>query len=160
VYGPGASPSYRTPVTGGSKSQTRQEWDDLIEWYSFHAEKGEVDYILQLARVLYSGFGGEGLGGTRGGQARLKVGAAPLEDRLADGGRDFYGAVRWFGKAARRVWAKEPAEAMVDPTWAKLPPPNRPQAGFYDPTKDPKNPRAEGQEVVIGAVAAGMLGAR
>lgn len=158
VYGPGASPSYRTPVTGGSKSQSRQEWDDLIEWYSFHAERGEVDFILQLARVLYLGFGGEGLGGARGAQPRLNVGAVPFEDRLADGGRDFYGAFRWFGRAARRVWAKEPAEAMIDPNWSKLAPADRPQAGFYDKDKDPRNARAEGQEVVIAGVAAGMLG--
>jgi len=158
VYGPGASTSYRTPVTGGSKSQTRQEWDDLIEWFSFHAERGEMEYILQLARVLYQGFAGDALGGTRRAQPRLKVGSEPVEDRMADGGRDFIGARRWFGRAARRVWAKEPVEAMVDPDWNKLGPGERPQAGFYDSAKDPEVGRDGGQEVVFASVAAGMLG--
>ncbi|KAK4058132.1 ERAD-associated protein [Microbotryomycetes sp. JL221] len=162
AYGPGASASQRVAVTGGSTSQSQQEWDDLLEFHHFHASRGrgEPMYMFRLARLYYQGFGGTGLGGVRGGKNRLKVGMPSLQDKLGDGGRDFAKASRWFLALTAKVWRKDPPkEAYVDlkasasgtaaaPKVFKL---------AYDDSKDQKITTDE-QTIMYASLAAGYLG--
>lgn len=135
-YGPGASSTRASMNTGGSTAQTRQEWDDLVEYHLFHAEHGDVAYMYRLARLYYQGFGGLGLGGTRDQQrGRLRmvradeasgvspatVGGGAGHDGLWDGGRDFHRASKWFVRVARRLWPVDPKEATWDPAWGPIP---------------------------------------
>ncbi|KAK4054803.1 ERAD-associated protein [Microbotryomycetes sp. JL201] len=158
AYGPGASASHRNAVTGGSTSQTQQEWDDLIEFHHFHASRGRGDpmYMFRLARLYYQGFGGSGLGGVRGGRSRLKVGSLGLDDKLGDGGRDFTQASRWFLALTAKVWRKDaPKEVYVDPKSVT-------KAGggprlAYDESKDQKLTTDE-HTVLFASLAAGYLG--
>lgn len=158
AYGPGASSSVRTSVTGGSTSQTQQEWDDLLEYHHFHANRGrgEPRYMFLLGRLYYQGFGGSGLGGVRGGRSRLNVGEPGLDDKLADGGRDFVKASRWFLALASKVWRKDtPREAFIDTTASKTK--GHPARFHYDANKDPKLTTDE-QAILFAGLAAGYLG--
>ncbi|KAM0753405.1 HCP-like protein [Meredithblackwellia eburnea MCA 4105] len=157
AYGPGASASSRPHITGGSNSQTQQEWDDLLEFHHFHAEKGDTNFMFRLGRLYYQGFGGGGTGGVRGGRGRLNVALPGLQDGLWDGGRDFNRASKWFLRVARGVWPKDVKEAVTHPT---LPPPKKgdpPRIGYYDPAKDVKLKQDEHYNMVAG-LAAGYLG--
>ena len=112
AYGSGASASSRPHITGGSSAQTQQEWDDLIEYQYFHAERGEGVPMFRLGRLYYQGFGGGGLGGVRGGRGRLDVGMPGLNDGLSEGGRDFGRAAKWFMKVAGSVVSRGPECAV------------------------------------------------
>lgn len=157
AYGPGASASSRPHITGGSNSQTQQEWDDLLEFHHFHAERGDPKFMFLLGRLYYQGFGGGGTGGVRGGQARLSVASGGLSDGLWDGGRDFNRASKWFMRVARGVWQKDVKEATTAPG---APAPRKgepPKVGFYDATKDLKTKTDDHFSMVAG-LAAGYLG--
>ncbi|GAA5896688.1 ubiquitin ligase complex subunit HRD3 [Sporobolomyces salmoneus] len=116
VYGPGSGSSKPpTLSTGGSTAQSMQEWQDLIEFHQFHAEKGDSIYMFRLGRLYYGGFGAGGLGGTRGRKPRLSVSTVgDKNDGLWDGGRDFGRSSRWFIRLARKVWSGDGKEAMWD----------------------------------------------
>lgn len=154
VYGPGASSSSLLQNTGGSP---QREWDDLLEYYHFHADQGDLRDMYKLGRLYYQGFGGNGLGATRGGRGRLDVGQPGLSDRLHDGGRDFVKASKWFMALATKVWKKDPAkEAVTSPTASKRARNEAPKL-YYDASKDVKITKDEGR-AAIGALAAGHLG--
>lgn len=160
-YGPGASTSFR-PSTS---PDTQQEWEDLLEFHHFHAERGDPTFMYRLGRLYYSGFGGGGAGGVRGGFGRLEPGAKGLEDGLADGGRDFSRASKWFMRVAKSVWPKDPPKEEVRPlprTGSKAntsPAIKRGEArvGYYDETKDVKLSTDDHFTIVAG-LAAGFLG--
>ncbi|GAA5872577.1 hypothetical protein JCM16303_004569 [Sporobolomyces ruberrimus] len=131
VYGPGSGSSKPpTLSTGGSTAQSMQEWQDLIEFHQFHAEKGDSVYMFRLARLFYGGFGAGGLGGSRTRGSKLSVtekNRGVVNDGLWDGGRDFGRSSRWFVRLARKVWSGDGKEAMWDPN--KLGPFNSNQRG-------------------------------
>jgi SEL1 protein len=157
AYGPGASSSYRPQVTGGSTSQTQQEWDDLLEFHHFHAERNDAEYMFRLGRLYYQGFGGNGLGGVRGGKSRLNVALPGLQDRLAEGGRDFNRASKWFMAVATKVWKKDaPREATAPGGVVKRVKGEAPKL-FYDGTKDAKLTEDE-RTIMVAGLAAGYLG--
>ncbi|GAA5988858.1 hypothetical protein JCM11641_005045 [Rhodosporidiobolus odoratus] len=176
TYGPGASSVRSTLSTGGSTAQTQQEWDDLIEFHLFHAERGDAAYIFRLGRLYYQGFGAGGLGGVRNlPRGRLSVGATSpsgaagqklpgVQDNHWDGGRDFGRASRWFLKLGRKYWPNiEAKEAQWNPTWGPMTAANSkvgaaPRVGFYDAAKDKKNDKADEQTAMVAGLAAGYLG--
>ncbi|BGO96760.1 ERAD-associated protein [Rhodotorula toruloides] len=163
-YGPGASSSRSSLVTGGSNAQTQQEWDDLVEFHLFHAERGDPAYMYRLGRLYYQGFGAGGLGGARGTQrGRLQPGVAGKTDNLWDGGRDFHRASKWFLRLARKVWPSDPREAQWSPKWGPLSKhPQRageaPKVGFYDLSKDKKNEKVDDHTAMVAGLAAGFVG--
>ncbi|KAM0793126.1 hypothetical protein ACM66B_000604 [Microbotryomycetes sp. NB124-2] len=160
AYGPGASASQRSAVTGGSTSQTQQEWDDLIEFHHFHASRGRGDpmYMFRLARLYYQGFGGSGFGGVRNERSRLKVGMPGLSDKLGDGGRDFVQASRWFLALTAKVWRKDvPRDVYFDPKSLAKPGGGGQQRLAYDESKDQKLTTDE-HTVLFASLAAGYLG--
>lgn len=156
VYGPGASASSMLQSSGGTP---QREWNDLLEYYQFHADQGDLRDMYKLGRLYYQGFGGNGLGGTRGGRGRLDVGQPGLQDRLHDGGRDFAKASKWFMALATKVWRKDPPrEAVTNPKISgerKLK--SEAPKLFYDGSKDLKLTKEE-PRIVIGSLAAGHLG--
>ncbi|BGP04904.1 ERAD-associated protein [Rhodotorula toruloides] len=163
-YGPGASSSRSNLVTGGSNAQTQQEWDDLVEFHLFHAERGDPAYMYRLGRLYYQGFGAGGLGGARGAQrGRLQPGVTGKADNLWDGGRDFHRASKWFLRLARKVWPSDPREAQWNPKWGPLSKhPQRageaPKVGFYDLSKDKKNEKVDDHTAMVAGLAAGFVG--
>ncbi|GAA5863624.1 hypothetical protein JCM1840_000083 [Sporobolomyces johnsonii] len=165
AFGPGASSSRTTLSTGGSTSQTAQEWSDLVEFHQFHAERGDPAYMFRLGRLYYQGFGAGGMGGQRTARGRLKVGEKGLQDGLWDGGRDFGRASKWFLRLARKYWPADPREATWNPAWGKLGSSSvspktgeQPKVGYYDATKDRKNDKADDQTAMVAGLAAGYLG--
>ncbi|GAA5831897.1 hypothetical protein JCM11251_003924 [Rhodosporidiobolus azoricus] len=179
-YGPGASSSARISLsTGGSNAQSQQEWDDLVEFHLFHAERGDAAYMFRLGRLYYAGFGAGGSGGVRNlPRGRLSVAAssslataggsqkiAGVSDGLSDGGRDFHRASRWFLKVARRYWPSlEAREATWNPAWGPVVgTKNRkvgeaPKVGYYEATKDKRNEKVSEGEAMVAGLAAGYLG--
>lgn len=174
-YGAGASASVRHVSPGGAQPQTQLEWHDLLEFYVFHAERGNPTFMYRLGRLHYNGFGGDGAGGARGGNARLGVGLNDIDDGLAEGGRDFVSAFRWLRLVARAVWPRDPREATTmpgmlaagaarnahqrasSPHKPATPPPAAPPVGYYDPNKDPRA-KVDDHTQVAASLAAGILG--
>ncbi|BGP12880.1 hypothetical protein JCM10213_005166 [Rhodosporidiobolus nylandii] len=172
-YGPGASSARPQLTTGGSTSQTQQEWDDLIEFHLFHAERGDAAYMFRLGRLYYQGFGAGGLGGVRNlPRGRLSPAASSavgqklpgVQDGLWDGGRDFGRASRWFLKLAKKYWPSLDArEATWNPAWGPQNAAQRkvgelPKLGFYDAAKDKKNEKVDEHTAMVAGLAAGYLG--
>ncbi|SCV68301.1 BQ2448_422 [Microbotryum intermedium] len=152
-YGPGASASVKSP-SGALNIRTQQEWQDLLEFHHFHAERGDATYQFKLGRLYYQGFGGNGLGGTRGGRGRLQVGVPGLKDNLWEGGRNFRAASQWFLRVTSAVWATDGKEATRDPGTQVRGAPRL----MYDATKDPKKSTADDHTAMVGGLAAGYLG--
>ncbi|GAA5916071.1 hypothetical protein JCM6882_008305 [Rhodosporidiobolus microsporus] len=178
-YGPGASSARSSLSTGGSNAQTQQEWDDLVEFHLFHAERGDAAYMFRLGRLYYAGFGAGGLGGVRNlPRGRLSAASSSslagpggatqkipgVQDGLADGGRDFQRASRWFLKLARKHWPSlEAREATWNPAWGPVVGTKRkvgetPKVGYYDPAKDKKNDKLDDGSAMVAGLAAGYLG--
>lgn len=154
AYGPGASASVR-PHQGNSP-QSQQEWDDLLEYHHFHADRGDPAYMYRLGRLYYQGFGGGGAGGSRSGVNRLNVGVPVPQDGLGDGGRDFNRASKWFMRVAKAVWPKDTKEATAPPIGTKKRSDGQ-RVLVYDSTKDTKL-AVDDNFTMIAGLAAGFLG--
>lgn len=176
AYGPGASSSRSSLVTGGSTAQTQHEWDDLVEFHLFHADKGDPEYMYRLGRLYYQGFGAGGLGGVRGlprgrlvpagARASAAAGGGPSvgggsgADGLWDGGRDFHRASKWFLRLAKKVWPSDGREATTDPKARPGRLGEPPRIGYYDANKDRRSEQRGVDEhaAMVGGLAAGYLG--
>ncbi|GAA5897484.1 hypothetical protein JCM8208_003284 [Rhodotorula glutinis] len=174
AYGPGASSSRSSLVTGGSNAQTQHEWDDLVEFHLFHADKGDPEYMYRLGRLYYQGFGAGGLGGVRGlPRGRLVPAGAPAAasagggpsggggggaDGLWDGGRDFHRASKWFLRLAKKVWPSDGRDATTDPKARPGRLGEPPRVGYYDAAKDRRSERVDEHAAMVGGLAAGYLG--
>ncbi|GAA6051264.1 hypothetical protein JCM3770_006785 [Rhodotorula araucariae] len=163
VYGPGASSARASLVTGGSNAQSQHEWDDLVEFHLFHAERGDAEYMYRLGRLYYQGFGAGGHGGPRGAKrgALVPAAAGAPADGLWDGGRDFAHASKWFLRLAKKVWPGDARDATSDPK-AHAGRPVRagepPRVGYYDAAKDKRSERVDDHTAMVGGLAAGYLG--
>ena len=159
LYGPGASTSSRQ--NSASAPETQQEWDDLIEFHLFHAERGDPTFMYRLGRLYYQGFGGGGAGGCRGGTGRLETSYARLEDGLSEGGRDFNRASKWFMRVAKSVWPKDPPKEEIKTSGSQNTSPavkkGEARVGYYDEKKDVKLVTDDHFTIVAG-LSAGYLG--
>ncbi|KAI8459611.1 hypothetical protein BY996DRAFT_8529847 [Phakopsora pachyrhizi] len=148
IYGPGAS----VVSTGNNKNQhspqhpaTVQEWNDVLEFYQFHAERGDATFMFRLGRIYYYGFGTAG---------------DDIRDFALTNGRQYLKALKWFNRIARTVWPRDP-EAATSPNGQAFQ--NKqgqwqtPVVGGYDASKDVKLTVEETQSVAAG-LAAGFLG--
>lgn len=148
VYGPGAS----VASTGTNRHQhspqhpaTVQEWNDVLEFYQFHAERGDATFMFRLGRIYYYGFGTAG---------------DDIKDFAVTNGRNFRKALMWFNRIARTVWPRDP-EAATSPTGQSFQNSQghwqTPVIGAYDASKDVKLKVDEHQAMAAG-LAAGFLG--
>lgn len=154
AYGPGASSSSR--AQSGSSPQTQQDWEDLLEFYHFHADRGDPSFMFRLGRLYYQGFGGSGIGAMRSTKSRLNVGMNAVKDGLGDGGRDFNRALKWFGRIAKTVWPKDPREATtMAPATSKMT--SASKVASYDATKDVKV-KTDDHFTILAGISAGFLG--
>jgi SEL1 protein len=124
---------------------TQQEWDDVLEFYNFHADRGSADFMFRLGRIYYQGFGSLGAIKRKSGTQ-----AAASEHEL--GGRDYARALKWFHRIARAVWNVDPQKAIRKPLTA-----GTATIGSYDATKDAKLAKDEHLTMVAG-LSAGYLG--
>ncbi|KAI9609333.1 hypothetical protein H4Q26_007283 [Puccinia striiformis f. sp. tritici PST-130] len=148
VYGPGAS----VVSSGNNKDKhspqqpsTLQAWNDVLEFYQFHAERGDATFMFRLGRIYYYGFGSAG---------------DSIQDFALTNGRHYLKAFKWFNRIVRAVWPRDP-EAATSPNghayqnkqgqW------QTPTVGAYDAAKDPKQTVDETHLVAAG-LSAGYLG--
>ncbi|KAG8894061.1 ERAD-associated protein [Tulasnella sp. 403] len=99
VYGPGASVastgsnSGRSVMKAASSRAAGETWEDVLEYYHYHAERGEVDFAYRLGKIYYHGSVYTASGGAASGAEG--VGAI---------GRDFARARSYFVSITRLVW--------------------------------------------------------
>ncbi|RPD67627.1 HCP-like protein, partial [Lentinus tigrinus ALCF2SS1-7] len=105
VYGPGASVASTGPNAGRAVIKTAnaraagETWDDLMEYYLFNADRGEVDFAYRLGKIYYQG----SIYGAPGGIASGGDGASVVP-------RDFHRARYYFLRIARQIWPRDPAD--------------------------------------------------
>ncbi|CAL1711319.1 unnamed protein product [Somion occarium] len=104
VYGPGASVAStgmnagRAVIKTANARAAGETWEDLLEYYLFNADRGEVDFAFRLGKIFYQG----SIYGSPGGIASGGDGASPVP-------RDFHRARHYFLGIARQVWPADPA---------------------------------------------------
>jgi SEL1 protein len=135
VYGPGASVSStghnirRASVRAAESQAAGETWEDIIEYYRYHASRGDPEYEHRLAKIFYHGSLYAVSGGAASGAEG--VGAVP---------RDYARAHAGFLRVARLLWPKDPVHEPLK------------HAAQAPPLKDAP-PRAS-----WGVYAAGYLG--
>lgn len=123
VYGPGASAAStglnagRPVIKTANARAAGETWEDLLEYYLFNADRGEVDFAYRLGKIFYQGSIYGGIGGIASGGDSAS--AVP---------RDYHSARHYFLRIARQVWPSDPADPRHSKHTAKedLPP----QAGY------------------------------
>ncbi|KAB5589505.1 MMS2 protein [Ceratobasidium theobromae] len=103
LYGHGASVastgynSLRAPITAANARAAGETWTDVLEYYTYHAERHEPDFALKLAKIYYHGsiYAGEA------------VGKVP---------RDYWRAGKYFRSVARKVWLRD---SLINPLSGK-----------------------------------------
>ncbi|QRV84389.1 Sel1 domain-containing protein [Ceratobasidium sp. AG-Ba] len=72
----------------GASVATGETWVDVLEYYTYHADRGEPDFALKLAKIYYHGsiYAGEA------------VGKIP---------RDYWRAGKYFRAVAKKVWLRD-----------------------------------------------------
>ena len=164
VYGSGAS-----VVSAGSNAKqqnsgpanvhnpsTEQEWDDVLEFLTFHADRGDATFMFRLGRIYYQGFSSTGATmNRRRASDMLKYSSTGALVRPVgseeNGGRDYARSLKWFTRIARSVWPRDPQGALRKPLVGTA------SIGSYDAAKDSKMKVDEHQQMVAG-LAAGYLG--
>ncbi|KAF8550928.1 HCP-like protein [Imleria badia] len=125
VYGPGASVAstglnvVKPAVKAGFAQAAGETWEDLLEYYMFNADRGEMDFAYKLGKIFYQG----SIYATAGGIGSSSEGVGRI-------GQDFNLARSYFLKIARQVWPRDPthplqhnvltdkAEGVAQPGWA------------------------------------------
>ncbi|KAN0081237.1 hypothetical protein V8E55_008861 [Tylopilus felleus] len=125
VYGPGASVAstglnvLKPSVKAGFAQAAGETWEDLLEYYMFNADRGEMDFAYKLGKIFYQG----SIYATSGGIGSGSEGVGRI-------GQDFHLARSYFLKIARQVWPRDPlhslqhhvlnekAEGVTQPGWA------------------------------------------
>ncbi|CAE6450903.1 unnamed protein product [Rhizoctonia solani] len=103
LYGHGASVastgynSLRAPITAANARAAGETWDDVLEYYTYHADRQEPDFALKLAKIYYHGsiYAGEAVGKVQ---------------------RDYWRAFKYFRAVARKVWIRD---SLTNPTLGK-----------------------------------------
>ncbi|KAI5123803.1 hypothetical protein M0805_009098 [Coniferiporia weirii] len=110
AYGPGASVAstgmnaHRAVIKAASAQQAGETWEDVLEYYMFNADRGEIDFAYRLGKIFYQGsiYALPG-GAASGGEG---VGAIP---------RDYGRARGYFLRIARQIWPRETPGAPTPP---------------------------------------------
>ncbi|KAG8705956.1 ERAD-associated protein [Ceratobasidium sp. 395] len=94
LYGHGASVAstgynaLRAPITAANARAAGETWADVLEYYTYHADRHEPDMAIKLAKIYYHGsiYAGEAVGKVQ---------------------RDYWRASKYFRAVARRVWVRD-----------------------------------------------------
>ncbi|PPQ88450.1 hypothetical protein CVT25_011576 [Psilocybe cyanescens] len=103
IFGPGASVAstginaQRPAIKAGVARASGETWEDVLEYYLFNAERGEIDFAYRLGKIFYQGSIYATPGGIASGSEG--VGAIPRNYRLAR---------RYFLLIARQLWPHDP----------------------------------------------------
>ncbi|KAG8930161.1 ERAD-associated protein [Tulasnella sp. 418] len=101
VYGPGASVAStgrnadRAAVKAGFARAAGETWEDVMEFYQYHADRGQVDFAYRLGKIYYHG----SVYAVPGGAASGAEGVGAIK-------RDFYKARSYFFDITRKVWPR------------------------------------------------------
>ncbi|KAI0918983.1 hypothetical protein AcV5_002018 [Taiwanofungus camphoratus] len=104
VYGPGASVAStglnaaRPVIKTANARAAGETWEDLLEYYLFNADRGEIDFAYRLGKIFY-----------QGSVYALPGGIASGGDGASSVPRDFARARYYFLRIARQVWPRDPA---------------------------------------------------
>ncbi|CAG7854812.1 SubName: Full=Related to Sel-1 homolog {ECO:0000313/EMBL:CCA68700.1} [Serendipita indica DSM 11827] len=118
VFGYGASTAStglmanRPIIKAAQALKTGERWDEVIEYWRFHADRGDIEAAYRLGKIYYHG----GMYVTPGGISAGVEGIATVQ-------KDFVQSRSYFFKVARKVWPRDnPANVNqfkatdVDPT--------------------------------------------
>ncbi|KAJ2925130.1 hypothetical protein H1R20_g11954, partial [Candolleomyces eurysporus] len=103
IYGPGASVAstgigvHRPAIKAGIARAAGETWEDVLEYYLFNADRGEIDFAYRLGKIFYQGSIYASPGGIASGSEG--VGAIP---------RNFKLARHYFTTITRQVWPHDP----------------------------------------------------
>ncbi|KAM5533642.1 hypothetical protein V8D89_012690 [Ganoderma adspersum] len=104
IYGPGASVAStglnagRAVIKTANARAAGETWEDLMEYYLFNADRGEVDFAYRLGKIYYQG----SIYSVPGGIASGGDGASAIP-------RDFHRARYYFLRIAQQIWPRDPA---------------------------------------------------
>ncbi|KAF8633386.1 hypothetical protein AX17_004557 [Amanita inopinata Kibby_2008] len=107
VYGPGASVAstgmngHRPAIKAGIAQAAGETWYDVLEYYQFNADRGEIDFAYRLGKIHYQGSIYASPGGVASGSEG--VGAVP---------RNYALALHYFSLIARQVWPNDPSNPL------------------------------------------------
>ncbi|TEB38352.1 HCP-like protein [Coprinellus micaceus] len=107
LYGPGASVAstgtnaYRPAIKAGVSRAAGETWQDILEYYLFNADRGEIDFAYRLGKIFYQGSLYASAGGIASGAEG--VGAIPRKYNLAR---------RYFMAIAKEVWPYDPPSTV------------------------------------------------
>lgn len=107
IYGPGASVAstglntQRPAIKAGIARAAGETWEDVLEYYLFNADRGEIDFAYRLGKIFYQGSIYASGGGIASGSEG--VGAIPRNYKIAR---------RYFLLIARQVWPQDPPNVM------------------------------------------------
>ncbi|KAF9049902.1 hypothetical protein BJ165DRAFT_1454719 [Panaeolus papilionaceus] len=107
IYGPGASVAStgfnaQSPaIKAGVARAAGETWDDVLDYYLFNADRGEIDFAFRLGKIFYQGSIYASPGGI--GSGSEGVGAVP---------RNFKVARKYFLLITRQVWPHDPPSAV------------------------------------------------
>ncbi|TFK44877.1 hypothetical protein BDQ12DRAFT_40330 [Crucibulum laeve] len=107
LYGPGASVAstgmnaQRPAIKAGLARAAGETWEDVLEYYLFNADRGEIDFAYRLGKIFYQGSIYPAAGGIASGSEG--VGAIP---------RNFKYARHYFQLITRQVWPQDPPSNM------------------------------------------------
>ncbi|EGO00684.1 hypothetical protein SERLA73DRAFT_105051 [Serpula lacrymans var. lacrymans S7.3] len=113
IYGPGASVAstglnlVRPAIKAGMAHAAGETWDDVLEYYLFNADRGEIDFAYKLGKIFYQGSIYASAGGIASGSEG--VGSIP---------RDYQQAQYYFLQIARQVWPRDPPNPLHHATSA------------------------------------------
>ncbi|GJJ08477.1 hypothetical protein Clacol_002695 [Clathrus columnatus] len=99
VFGPGASVAStgllanRHVIKAADARAAGETWDDVIDYYQFNADRGEVEFAYRLGKIYYQGSVYPSPGGIASGAEG--VGAVT---------RDYTRAQAYFARIARQLW--------------------------------------------------------
>ncbi|KAG6920181.1 hypothetical protein DXG01_004950 [Tephrocybe rancida] len=107
IFGPGASVAStglnagKPAIKAGMARDAGETWEDVLEYYLYNADRGEIDFAYRLGKIFYQG----SIYGCHGGIASGSegVGAIPRN----------YGYARYyFVQIARQVWPRDPQNPL------------------------------------------------
>ncbi|KNZ74880.1 Sel-1 like protein [Termitomyces sp. J132] len=108
VFGPGASVAStglnagKPAIKAGIARDAGETWEDVLEYYLFNADRGEIDFAYRLGKIFYQG----SIYGSPGGIASGSegVGAVP---------RNYMFARHYFLQIARQIWPRDPQNPLA-----------------------------------------------
>ncbi|KAF8622649.1 hypothetical protein AX15_006760 [Amanita polypyramis BW_CC] len=107
VYGPGASVAstginaHRPAIKAGIAQAAGETWNDVLEYYQFNADRGEMDFAYRLGKIYYQG----SIYASPGGVASGSEGVGAIT-------RNYAIARHYFELIARQIWPTDPPNLL------------------------------------------------